>query len=187
MKSSDFYFYFESSTRSSCYIAPERLLSSQNEKGISEFTVESDLFSLGCILFELMSPNTGSLFDLKRLYDYKNNKFDIEQIINNDFSQEVGQIISLLLSLDPEKRQNYSNHVDKIFPQFFYWFYACELFNFLFSSSCNSDSIINHLFNSKNEILEFFKDSNDQNQNVLLLIINILDAIIPAIEVFLAY
>lgn len=88
----EFTFYFDTSKRRSCYLAPERFdskLYSEMNRNITssishnnnfQVTKEMDIFSVGCCIAELFLEGI-PLFNLSQLFKYKNNEYDPYQFL----------------------------------------------------------------------------------------------------------
>lgn len=94
----DFAFFYDTSGRRNCYIAPERFFSADKgieasrhatslddynsikgevEKKDGRVTEAMDVFSAGCVLAELFLEGT-ALFTLSQLYKYREGDFDVD-------------------------------------------------------------------------------------------------------------
>jgi phosphoinositide-3-kinase, regulatory subunit 4 len=69
----DFSFFFDTSSRRVCYVAPERFLS-PGEKGRGGLNEKMDIFSLGCVIAELFTETP--LFTLSQLFKYRKGDYD---------------------------------------------------------------------------------------------------------------
>lgn len=91
---SDFSFYFDTSQRRTCYIAPERFYSATGDPEISakksrisnddtegkrdgKVTEAMDCFSAGCVIAELFLEGA-SLFTLSQLFKYRTGEFSVD-------------------------------------------------------------------------------------------------------------
>mgnify|MGYP002718827671 CR=1 FL=1 len=96
---SDFSFYFDTSSRRTCYIAPERFYTAdsklaQDKKNAAEtekeswgkrdgkVTEEMDVFSAGCVLAEMWTDGR-TVFNLSELYAYREGSIGLEGILDN--------------------------------------------------------------------------------------------------------
>jgi len=70
----NFFFFFDTSARRTCYLAPERFLSAAQRSDSGSLTPAMDVFSLGCVLAELWLEKP--MFDLSQLLRYRNGEFD---------------------------------------------------------------------------------------------------------------
>ncbi|CAH6723440.1 serine/threonine-protein kinase Vps15p [[Candida] jaroonii] len=133
-----FSFYFDTSDRRVCNLAPERFYNSSeglsypksenfddngNFNGINQLTDSMDLFSLGCIIGELYSDGE-PLFTLSALFKYMKNEYlpDLSGIDN----MYIKEIIMKLISFDPQERiksnEILNNYKNVLFPNSFYTF-----------------------------------------------------------------
>lgn len=179
---SEFVFYFDSSDRRSCYVAPERFQSKLNHD--SEFagklTPEMDLFSLGCVIAELYMDGEPA-FSLLDLYRYKRGDMEPALPIGD---HNIRTMVLRLLSVDPDTRPQalalLEEYKDVCFPSYFYTF----LYDFMYKMNStdsffieddnvsSSDLRIDAVYESFPEIVSVFNysykstpgDSNDLNR-----------------------
>ncbi|ANZ73925.1 BA75_00032T0 [Komagataella pastoris] len=131
---SQFSFYFDTSRRNVCYVAPERFLGegtpTQFQEG-DKLTSSMDIFSLGCTVAELFLEGS-VLFTLPQLFKYKKGEYTptLSGIVDNDLRNMIQEMIDL----DPKKRISardcLKKHKGKVFPEYFYSFlydYMLEL------------------------------------------------------------
>lgn len=100
---SDFAYYFDTSGRRNCYIAPERFYTAEknpeisakkakireagaagfaeNSKRDGRITEAMDVFSTGCVLAELFMEGT-PLFTLSQLFKYREGELDIDAYLS---------------------------------------------------------------------------------------------------------
>lgn len=131
---SEFVFYFDSSNRRSCYIAPERFYSKVERASTlarrSEWRLEksADLFSMGCVIAELYMDGEAT-FTLSDLYKYK--RGDGGPNLSRISDPVIRDLVSLLLNLDPDERPSATEVLRSlrgtVFPNYFYDF----LYDFL--------------------------------------------------------
>ncbi|OUM51156.1 hypothetical protein BVG19_g243 [[Candida] boidinii] len=121
---SQFTFYFDTSQRYTCYVAPERFSPDNQEiTGSEQLTAEMDIFSLGCVIAELYLEGL-PLFTLPQLFKYKRGEYQP----NLDFIDDLNlrKLILSMISLDPKKRLNAQDYLKKyrksFFPDHFYTF-----------------------------------------------------------------
>ena len=176
-----FSFYFDSSDRRVCYLAPERFYNTNDNtnviqnidddghySGVNRLTDEMDLFSLGCVVAELYSDGEPT-FTLAQLFKYKRNEFvpDLSSIEDND----IKLLINQLIQFDPEKRvaaqELIDSYKDKCFPNVFY--------NFLYDFMADLNN---------NELYTLDKNDDNASINDLKLdrIYNNFDKIVTALE-----
>ncbi|CAK9779867.1 ARM repeat-containing protein [Cutaneotrichosporon oleaginosum] len=152
---SDFSFFFDTSARRTCYIAPERFYESDSaiaqeraaaaqslkESGDSEplgkrdarVTEEMDVFSAGCVLAETWTDGR-TVFNLSELFAYRNGSLGLEGILDNLEDANVKAMIAQMLSREPTDRPTFdrilTTYRGTIFPEYFYTFltdYVSEL------------------------------------------------------------
>lgn len=122
---SEFVFYFDSSNRRSCYLAPERFY----EKGSppdknKKLTAAMDLFSLGCVIAELYLDGEPT-FTLSDLFKFKKDE-RFEPNLSSIPNYEVRSVVVKLLSRNPNHRPGASEILRDlrglVFPEHFYEF-----------------------------------------------------------------
>ncbi|WVF66213.1 hypothetical protein IAT40_000953 [Kwoniella sp. CBS 6097] len=142
---SDFSFFFDTSSRRTCYIAPERFYTSDSHlaaekkktstvnggaeeewgKRNGKVTEEMDVFSTGCVLAEMWTDGR-TVFNLSELFTYREGSVGLEGILDNIEDHEVKEMISQMLARDPADRPSFdlilSNFRETIFPEYFYTF-----------------------------------------------------------------
>ncbi|WPK23805.1 hypothetical protein PUMCH_001051 [Australozyma saopauloensis] len=126
---SEFVFYFDSSNRRSCYVAPERFYSKSERASVlqnrSEWKLSSgaDLFSVGCVIAELYMDGEAT-FTLSDLYKYKRGESspNLGRILN----PEMRNVVRELLNLEADKRPSAAHILESsrgaLFPNYFYDF-----------------------------------------------------------------
>lgn len=99
----DFSFFFDTSARRTCYIAPERFYGANStvtqektdpageagsdgtspwEKRTGKVTEEMDVFSAGCVLAETWTDGR-TVFNLSELFAYKDGQLGLDGILDN--------------------------------------------------------------------------------------------------------
>lgn len=171
-------FYFDTSDRRLCYIAPERFYKSKSGNrpvehidesgkfnGKSQLTNEMDLFSMGCAIAELYLDGEPT-FTLSQIFKYIRKEYfpDLSTI----HEEHIREIITQLIHHSPKDRPHadtiLNNYRDKCFPGFFYDFlydYMTELNNLdLFAVPAGNDNLsssdlkIDWIYNSYDKIAE---------------------------------
>lgn len=139
---SDFSFYFDTSGRRTCYIAPERFYTAANNPEISarksklsmagnegkrdgKVTEAMDCFSAGCVIAELFLEGA-PLFTLSQLFKYREGEYSIDHQLNTIDDAGVRKMIKQMINLDPFERPTFDNllHTSRgmVFPESFYSF-----------------------------------------------------------------
>lgn len=121
----DFSFYFDTSGRRTCYIAPERFTTTNLGDLQGELNWAMDIFSVGCTIAEIFLE--GPIFSLSHLFKYRAGDYSPEHThLNKIDDPEVRAMILHMIEMDPEKRysaeQILSFYRSKIFPEYFYSF-----------------------------------------------------------------
>lgn len=121
----DFSFYFDTSARRVCYIAPERFTSGSTEEAPQELNWAMDMFSVGCAIAEMFLE--GPIFSLSQIFKYRSGEYNPEHAhIENIDDPEVRAMVLNMIDLDPEKRYSAEQHLSfyksRIFPEYFYSF-----------------------------------------------------------------
>ena len=121
----DFSFYFDTSGRRTCYLAPERFTADGSGTEHSEIDWAMDIFSVGCVAAELFLESP--IFSLSQIFKYRTGDYSPEHTHLNGISDiEVRDMILHMIDLDPEKRYSAEEYLlfykAKIFPEYFYDF-----------------------------------------------------------------
>ncbi|CAD5215397.1 unnamed protein product [Bursaphelenchus xylophilus] len=117
---SSFTYFFDTSRRRTCYLAPERFKRAEDlaycSKSISDITCiseglthEMDIFAMGCVLVELLTDGRYVAFNLSQAIDYT--RFD--EHVTKDYLDklltvcppEFGNLLRTMLHREPEKRR----------------------------------------------------------------------------------
>lgn len=121
----DFSFYFDTSARRTCYIAPERFTTTSLRDLQGELNWAMDIFSVGCTIAEIFLE--GPIFSLSQIFKYRSGDYSPEHThLNKIEDPEIRAMILNMIELDPEKRYSAEQHLSfyrsKIFPDYFYSF-----------------------------------------------------------------
>ncbi|KAG0188811.1 Serine/threonine-protein kinase [Apophysomyces sp. BC1034] len=131
----DFSFFFDMSSRRSCYIAPERFYKAgtaidQRMKNldlgdhISELTPAMDIFSVGCVIAELFLEGT-SIFSLSQIFKYRSGEYSPDGHLDKIEDKHIRDMVRHMIQIDPRSRYTEMRLADrrvKAFPQYFYTF-----------------------------------------------------------------
>ncbi|WEW57369.1 Serine/threonine-protein kinase [Emydomyces testavorans] len=121
----DFSFYFDTSGRRTCYLAPERFLNAGEDPGDRQVNWAMDIFSAGCVIAELFLETP--IFTLSQLYKYRKGEYSPEQghLIRIQ-DPDVRELILHMINIDPESRYSAEECLNfwrkKTFPDYFYSF-----------------------------------------------------------------
>ncbi|WFD35750.1 non-specific serine/threonine protein kinase [Malassezia cuniculi] len=126
----DFSFFFDTSGRRTCYIAPERFYESLTDLsqrvgqkpaeedqpyleslglGRPNGTIDEkmDVFSMGCVLSELWRDGK-PMFTLSQLYKYRSGQLDISATLAEIADEGMRHTIQSMLECDPDKRPTFA-------------------------------------------------------------------------------
>ncbi|KAF9426647.1 Serine/threonine-protein kinase, partial [Podila epigama] len=132
----DFSFFFDTSSRRTCYLAPERFYKpgvdiekqKQAEDPTNIFaglTSAMDVFSVGCVIAELFSEGT-PIFSLSQMFKYRSGEYNPTPYINKIEDEHIKDLIRHMIQLDPSKRLSADRYLvewrDRAFPKYFYTF-----------------------------------------------------------------
>ncbi|GAQ41928.1 hypothetical protein AKAW_01149 [Aspergillus niger] len=121
----DFSFYFDTSGRRTCYLAPERFLVAGEEPGSREVNWAMDIFSAGCVIAELFLESP--IFTLSQIYKYRKGEYSPEHgQLSKIEDPEIRALILHMIQLEPESRYSAEEYLNfwknKAFPDYFYSF-----------------------------------------------------------------
>uniref|UniRef100_A0A8C5ALG2 non-specific serine/threonine protein kinase n=1 Tax=Gadus morhua TaxID=8049 RepID=A0A8C5ALG2_GADMO len=139
----DFNYFFDTSRRRTCYIAPERFvdgsmftaendqttplvdLSSNNQRSRGDLRPAMDIFSAGCVIAELFTEGV-PLFDLSQLLAYRKGQFQTEHVLMKIEDENVRELVMQMIQREPDKRQSAEDYLrqqrGRAFPDIFYSF-----------------------------------------------------------------
>ncbi|RIA90300.1 hypothetical protein C1645_712201 [Glomus cerebriforme] len=132
----DFSFFFDTSSRRTCYLAPERFYKPGSEidrrKSELEFgekdgaiTPAMDIFSLGCVIAELFLEGT-PIFSLSQLFKYRSGEYDPKVSLEKIEDEDIRAIVKHMINIDPSQRYTAEQYLQEwrgtAFPQYFYTF-----------------------------------------------------------------
>ncbi|KAF7292927.1 hypothetical protein MIND_01191800 [Mycena indigotica] len=137
---SDFSFYFDTSGRRICYIAPERFYTAANNPDISakkskldetegkrdgKVTEAMDCFSAGCVIAELFLEGA-PLFTLSQLFNYRDGQYNVDSYLAPIEDEGIRNVIKQMISLEPSARPTFDTllHTSRgsVLPESFYSF-----------------------------------------------------------------
>ncbi|KAF7319485.1 hypothetical protein HMN09_00287300 [Mycena chlorophos] len=137
---SDFSFYFDTSGRRICYIAPERFYTAANNPDISakkskidetegkrdgKVTEAMDCFSAGCVIAELFLEGA-PLFTLSQLFKFREGEYNVDTPLATIEDEGIRNVIKQMINLEPAERPTFDTllHTSRgtVFPESFYSF-----------------------------------------------------------------
>jgi phosphoinositide-3-kinase, regulatory subunit 4 len=122
----DFSYYFDTSGRRTCYLAPERFFSPNDSNPPEEkLTWAMDVFSAGCVIAEMYLETP--IFFLSQLYKYRKGEYDpVIAHLSRIPDKGLRDMIAHMIQLDPERRFSADQYLEfwrkKVFPDYFYNF-----------------------------------------------------------------
>lgn len=121
----DFSFYFDTSGRRTCYLAPERFLSAGEAEGKGRVNWAMDIFSVGCVIAELFVESP--IFSLSSLFKYRKGEFEPNHAyLSRIEDRDVRDLVSHMIQVEPESRYSADEYLTfwrhKAFPEYFYSF-----------------------------------------------------------------
>lgn len=121
----DFSYYFDTSGRRTCYLAPERFLAAGEKDDGRGVTWAMDIFSVGCVIAELFLE--APIFNLSQLYKYRKGEYDPGYgYLNKIQDDDLREMITHMIQLEPESRYSAEEYLNfwrrKAFPEYFYSF-----------------------------------------------------------------
>ena len=174
LKSSEHDFFFNPSGSKVCNLAPERL-STDNAQNSSENYFAFDLFSLGCLIFQLYSPKNKPLLVFKDLHDFKIERLDITNKIENKLPKYLHELAKCLLNKNRQKRLLYKEISANLFPPFFGLLHSSQLLKTMQNVNCTPTKIIAEILETKSEILQA---CNCEKSDQLILVVNVITSIL---------
>ncbi|CAO3623542.1 unnamed protein product [Mucor fragilis] len=132
----DFSFFFDTSHRRTCYIAPERFYKAGTDIDqrmrkmtdgdfASELTPEMDIFSVGCVIAELFLEGTPP-FTLPQLFKYRSGEYNPNASLDQIEDANIRELVQHMIQIDPAKRFSAEKYLTqwhgKAFPHYFYSF-----------------------------------------------------------------
>ena len=118
----DFSYFFDTSGRRTCYIAPERFSEAGGKGENHDLTWAMDIFSVGCVIAEIFLE--APIFTLSQLLKYRRSEFDPRLVyLDKVQDKEIREMVSHMVQLDPESRYTAEEYLKfwrrKAFPDYF--------------------------------------------------------------------
>ncbi|KAM9723786.1 LOW QUALITY PROTEIN: phosphoinositide 3-kinase regulatory subunit 4 [Menidia menidia] len=132
----DFNYFFDTSRRRTCYVAPERFVDGGTladtdgstplpERSRGELRPAMDIFSAGCVIAELFTEGV-PLFDLSQLLAYRKGQFQTEAVLQKIEDRSIRELVAQMIQREPEKRLSAEEYLKqqrgRAFPDIFYTF-----------------------------------------------------------------
>ncbi len=176
----DFSYYFDTSGRRTCYIAPERFLRPGEKEDLRGITWAMDIFSVGCVIAELFLE--APIFSLSQLFKYKKGEYDPELgYLGKIQDKDVRELVGHMIQLEPESRYSAEEYLNfwrrKAFPEYFYSFLHQYMSSITDPSSArnsvlpestnfgDADDRIDRVYNDFDKISYFLRLEDDKTRN----------------------
>ncbi|XP_063233284.1 phosphoinositide 3-kinase regulatory subunit 4 isoform X2 [Bacillus rossius redtenbacheri] len=133
----DFSYFFDTSRRRTCYIAPERFIKTLSSELSSQLilpeealkkgdlTPGMDIFSAGCALMELFNEGHPP-FDFSQLLAYRNGEYNVSKQLDRLEEPGIRELVRSMMQKDPSCRKSAELYLDeqrgRMFPEYFYSF-----------------------------------------------------------------
>eukprot|EP00045_Choanoeca_perplexa_P017202 m.246241 g.246241 ORF g.246241 m.246241 type:complete len:1354 (-) comp17472_c0_seq1:1616-5677(-) len=123
-----FSFFFDTTGRRTCLIAPERFYDSTEATDNELFqdgslTPAMDMFSFGCLVYEFYTEGM-PLFTLADLLAYREGKYQLQHKLDKLSNPDVAALVFKLVCLDPQERlsapEAMAEFKSSLFPDVFY-------------------------------------------------------------------
>ncbi|KAG9307924.1 hypothetical protein JVU11DRAFT_12894 [Chiua virens] len=129
---SDFSFFYDTSGRRTCYVAPERFYKAEKEPRSLDpadpkdrVTESMDVFSAGCVIAEMFLEGA-PLFSLSQLFKYREGEYTVDSQLAPIEDHGIRTMIQQMISLDPASRPSFdaalANARGHVLPECFYSF-----------------------------------------------------------------
>ncbi|XP_076279148.1 vacuolar protein sorting 15 isoform X2 [Lasioglossum baleicum] len=177
----DFSYFFDTSRRRTCYIAPERfvktlsselsntLLLSEQELKTGDLHPMMDIFSAGCALAELYNEGHPP-FDFSQLLAYRNNEYSASKHLDAIEDPGIRELLASMLEKNPANRKSAEIYLAQargtIFPEYFYSFLQSYMLIFSAAPILSPDEKINRLKKDIGNIINILKvEENEKMKN----------------------
>lgn len=178
----DYSFFFDTSRRRTCYIAPERFVKSASGESkpdgplvgdgpcyTGNLQPEMDIFSAGCALLELWTEGAAP-FEFSQLLAYRRGEVEMVNkhldCIEND---RLKALLQSMLSLNSKDRKSAEIYLDqergKLFPEYFYSFLQSYLQMFSTIPIVPADEKITRLYSDIEQIIKIVT-GRDEHEGV---------------------
>ncbi|XP_053669300.1 phosphoinositide 3-kinase regulatory subunit 4 [Anopheles marshallii] len=180
----DYSYFFDTSRRRTCYIAPERFVRSSSGESIQpkdgplvgdgqyyagQLLPEMDIFSAGCALLELWTEGTAP-FEFSQLLAYRRGEVDlVQKHLDGIENERLRELVESMLSLDARERKSAELYLDqdrgKLFPEYFYSFLQSYLQMFSTVPVVPADEKVSRLHSDIGQIIKILT-GNEREQTV---------------------
>lgn len=178
----DFSYFFDTSRRRSCYIAPERFVKTLNPEAVGggsglllpddeikegELIPSMDIFSVGCTLTEFFTEGHAP-FDLSLLLAYRNGEYSPWKVLEKVDGIYFRDMLRHMMQKDPNHRLTAEEYLDKLrknfFPEYFYTFLHGYLQRYATTPILSPDEKIGRLKIDLPLIMDTLCPTRDKNE-----------------------
>lgn len=187
----DYTYFFDTSRRRTCYIAPERFVKSYTAEstkdgsatadnphmtesiideslignGSANLLPEMDIFSAGCALLELWSEGTAP-FEFSQLLAYRAGEMElVNKHLKEIENKNLRKLIASMISLNPKERKSAEIYLDqhrgRLFPEYFYSFLQSYMQMFSSIPIMPADDKILRLHSDIGQIIQILTQTDD--------------------------
>jgi len=191
----DFSYFFDTSRRRTCYIAPERfksrtltldpstsLWSSSSQLGSQsgflpddvedfkrgELTPAMDIFSLGCALAELFTDGAAP-FDFSQLLAYRADEYSPVCVLDKIEDINIRRMVESMIQKDPTLRLSASEYLQEqrglVFPEYFYSFLQSYMRMFSHTPLMSSDQKIARIYRDLEKLEQLLQSSSSDRMD----------------------
>uniref|UniRef100_A0A0C9R475 non-specific serine/threonine protein kinase n=1 Tax=Fopius arisanus TaxID=64838 RepID=A0A0C9R475_9HYME len=175
----DFSYFFDTSRRRTCYIAPERFLKTlsselsstlllpEQELKTGDLHPTMDIFSAGCALTELYNEGHAP-FDFSQLLAYRNSEYSASKHLDKIEDPGIRELLASMLEKNPSNRKSAEIYLSqargKIFPEYFYSFLQSYMLMFSAAPILSPDEKINRLKKDIGNIINIILKSEEETE-----------------------
>ncbi|KMR04641.1 phosphoinositide 3-kinase regulatory subunit 4 [Lasius niger] len=173
----DFSYFFDTSRRRTCYIAPERfvktlsselsntLLLPEQEVKTGDLHPMMDIFSAGCALTELYNEGHPP-FDFSQLLAYRNNEYSVNKHLDSIEDPGIRELLGSMLERNPVNRKSAEIYLAQargiIFPEYFYSFLQSYMLIFSAAPILSPDEKITRLKKDIGNIISILRAEENE-------------------------
>ncbi|OXU19045.1 hypothetical protein TSAR_000320 [Trichomalopsis sarcophagae] len=176
----DFSYFFDTSRRRTCYIAPERFVKTLTSEPNNTLLFQElktgdlhpmmDIFSAGCALTELYNEGHPP-FDFSQLLAYRNGDYSASKHLDNIEDEGIREILASMIEKNPSNRKSAELYLSqargKVFPEYFYGFLQSYMQIFSAAPILSPDEKISRLKKDIGNITSMFHEEiQERRQSV---------------------
>lgn len=177
----DFSYFFDTSRRRTCYIAPERfiktlgteltsdlLLDWNRDLERADLTPAMDIFSAGCALTELFTEGHPP-FDFAQLLEYRTGNYSPDKCLDRIDDPDVKELLRHMMQRDPSMRLSAETYLrqerGRVFPEVFYTFLQSYTLAFSAAPILSADEKISRLRKDIDNIISILSVDSDMEKS----------------------